>query len=456
MTIRIEYSAQTAIANQRLNFPAQDAGSVPTRWTVTLRNVGPFQITVTKIGGTSGGSRFNGWFMREDATPPVPLTLAPNATTTFQWAVFGRENGEVLEAGSYTGGIHITWYVTAAGPGSAVTSTIFTTAIVRDTALPDLRVTKAALFSDWVYLHVPCGSQTRTADNPFGLNSLIVSSGYQEFFADRVAGFIPWVGTPARFFLDRVCGNDLLSSNSGDVPFDGIIDLQERQTAALATAANTFYDGMTYLGNLPCSTFIYQGSLANDTNFSSLADNSDWPGLYARMHASIYPYLAMPNLVGMAFDDPFGLSDTDARTRIYTYLRKVLQARGCQVLQEPRATNTETVFTPENGWGTCIAWHYWQRTDPRWGNGPNGWSPWTTQMPTARLTNVPIILWSNGVDYQLIAAQIAACIVDTHTEGRTLPIQYATNFRPYRLAGLSTDNLVSDVNSILATITGDS
>jgi len=457
--IRLEYASQNATHRSgKITFPSQIAGASPQQFMCTLRNISVDPITVTRIGGTNtNGSRYEGWFIRDDRVPTQPtITLQPNQTVQVPIRLFGRSVGNVLEYGSFTGSLRVDWLV----PGSSTTNVnnVYLSAAVdsnESSPLPDLRITKSDLFTKHYAIACPMGGQTRTQENPFGLHPTIISSGYLTYFQNEVAPFVDWVGDGIRpvIFIDRMFGNDLQSNNAGDLPFDSEIDYRERGNASVI---ETIDAGFAYLGTLNLDVIYYIGSLQNDADFIALATAGNWVGLYDRMEKSVRSALRLPNLKYFVFDDPFLLSASDPRNRIYECLREICEARGVPVLCEPRGVESRVTHLPENNWGCCSNFAYFQRSDPAWGNGTNGWSSFSTQISTSRLDNVPVIQWHAETFTINLAEHIAGTITDSYMRSRSVPYIFTAWGRNYRVTlGKSSDDLLQEVNVILAQITGE-
>lgn len=453
MTWEIELNETSAGANDKVVLPLQFAGDAPTIFEASITNVGVDPIMITRLGTTSptGGDRYFGWFARALESRTDPFRLNPQESVSFQFAVFGRADPDVLEPGVFTGSVGVEWYLISEGSESRVFEQAKVTGTVIDTSLPDQFLTLEELFGERYWMHFPMGGQSRTGTNPFGLHPTIASTGYVDFF-DSVQSYIDWCGVRPTIFIDRMTGNDFASGS--DLPFDGVSNLFADDTPEMQPARDTFYEGFWKLGRMNCDVAVYVGSLANNSIFNSLASGGDYVGLATRMMQSLSPYLKLPNLRCLICDDPFGLSPDDARNQIYELFRKICQARGVSVLAEPRGTELRQTHLPEDGWGCCISYNYCQRTDPRWGDGPNGWPRFTGQMPTSRFNDQEFVQWHDGSNSALMAEQIVATVIDTVLEGRTTPIRYVTWPVPWRITdGKTAGLLLATVNVMLTQIT---
>ena len=461
MTIRLELGAQTALQGRLLLLPNQDAGDAPLLFACTLRNIGTDTITVTQIGGTDQnnlGRRDAGWAVQDTDGTYTDFDLAPQATRTINMRVMPLSDANALDAGIWSGVCFVEWRLASASAGSQVLQSVGVTGIVKNTALPDLRLTKDQLFSKHFVMHLPAGG----AGGPnWGIRPGIIDGGYTQYFTDEVPRLITWAGlSPGhriKVFIDRWTGNSLASRNSGDLPFDGLVDLMADTNPARNLARTTLVDGFAYLGTLDCDIMMYMGSMANDLDFLDLANAGDTVGLMQRLNASLEPILRLPNLHTMIFDDPFGLTVSDARSRLYECMRRVCQARGVNVCAEPRGAAVDPTMLPSDGVGICVAHGYGQLTNPDWvagfGFGPSQWRS------DATAAGLEYLDWMDGIDRWQGLARIAGTRIRSHLLGRSdnKPMRQVSNPWSYdRGERVITAQALTDiVNAYIAVVTGD-
>ncbi len=468
MTIRIELGAQLANHRQVILLPNKTAGDAPQDYLCTLRNTGADTITVTQFGRTSGGGRNPGWTIQENPLGTnVAFDLAPQATRTINMRVMPLSSPNALDTGIWTGVCYVRWRV---GAGAERLDNIFFTGIVKDTSLPDMRLTKDELLSEHLVFHIPTGS---AGGVNWGIRPDILAKGYTKYFEDEIIPVITWAGlSPGKrikVFIDRVTGNSQASNNNNDVPFDGIIDLlEDTPDSDRAVARTTLLEGLAYLGTLDCDVMIYNGTLRADGDFIDLATDGDIVGLMDRLNRSIEPFMKLPNLHSMIFDTPFGdYAATDPRNLLYECIRRVCQARGVNVCAEPRGTAARDLMRPADGVGLCTSYGFGQLSNPAFNLDPaaNQPPPWPPGFPPRRgdasVDGLEFFEWPEGVFAEHILGVVAANRVRSRVLGRPDSKPKRTVFIPWSFSKasgsrpMSAQALTDIVNGYIGVVTGD-
>ena len=483
MTIRLELGEQSALQRRLLLLPNQDAGDAPATYNCVLRNTGGAPITIVQLGtleAASGG--FTGYVVRvvsgTIAAAATNVELAANATHALGIKVLGATDPDELDTGVWNGQVMVRWFVTSAGIGSIVQENVFVTGIVRDTALPDLRVTKDQLFSEHVLMHLVCGGANVAPDpTTFGLRPDILTTGYLAYFTNEIPPMLAWAnvggGGRANIFIDRWTGSNPESNNNQFLPFDGVIDLLDSTSDALEKARDTFVAGFDYLGTLDCNLFVYMGSMCGDTDFLALANADDTVGLMARLNRSIEPIMRLPNLHTMIFDEPYcvGVSPNgpnqaipaaDPRNRLYEMVRRVCQARGVNIAAEPRGPAVRDIQRPQDGVGLCQTIGFGQLTNPSWDLDPDRDNSHRRTDESA--LGLELIEWSISVPEWQTLAVIAGTRIRSNSLGRADSKPQRTIFIPWPYSKspgqggtrqMTAQALTDIVNGYIAVVTGD-
>ncbi|MGE4056906.1 MAG: hypothetical protein AB7F99_19120 [Vicinamibacterales bacterium] len=306
---------------------------------------------------------------------------------------------------------------------------------------------------DRVVMGYALGSSAITGSNPLGLGWGIDTGGHigfgNTYFAADIAKGVKHT------FLHGMGGqmHPQLSPPEDDICFDPFIVAAE---LGLNPLWYSTWDQMVELweslaghGTLYC----YTGSMRRRKRVIDFRAAGDAVGMIRWFWQAMSPFLKHPS-IQVCCDVPYFDGDDDnpacvsgeARYEMLLCATKVLDMLGRgQIHCEPRGDHADSQWFDDAGFGRCVINHSYDRSDPSRYTDSNGLAE------DDDFSDRTILRWHIDSDNQTLAWQIVQTLFGYGSHATT---KIVVSLRAYFDAGNDMDDLLTEVNAVLAASTG--